>query len=216
MKDFFFATDLMTVFHHDRYYGLPKNLSVALRKFDLPSIEQRDNIDRMIHTLVVHIMDLRGESEPFLTGAYIYPEALVKLLNEHGLPAPETLQSAKIKTKDSTESTGHAQFEQYFEIVCRNRGTVTDPLATTFRSPIGRLIFRTFLATRLNLGINTTAKYVLDHLKDFDAEQIVTSVNADFVTWRTDDTKEKLTSIETIAKFILIFNHDLKTLLRLP
>jgi hypothetical protein len=213
MKDFFFATDLMTVFRHDKFYAIPKNLSVALRKFELPSIEQSDHVDRMLHTLVVRIMDLRGESEPFLTGTFIYLEAVATLLKEHGLPIPAALQPARKKTKDSIESVNHAQFEQYFDIVCRNRGTVTDPLATSYRSPIGRLIFRTFLETRLTLGINTTAKYVLEHLKDFDAEKIVTSINEDFVTWKTDDSKERLTSTETIAKFILIFNHDLKTLL---
>jgi len=213
MKDFFFATDLMTVFRHDKFYAIPKNLSVALRKFELPSIEQSDHVDRMLHTLVVRIMDLRGESEPFLTGTFIYLEAVATLLKEHGLPIPAALQPARTKTKDSIESVNHAQFEQYFDIVCRNRGTVTDPLATSYRSPIGRLIFRTFLETRLTLGINTTAKYVLEHLKDFDAEKIVTSINEDFVTWKTDDSKERLTSTETIAKFILIFNHDLKTLL---
>jgi hypothetical protein len=213
MKNFLFATDLMSVFRYDRFYGAPKNLAAALRKFDLPFLERSDEIDRMHHTLVVQIMDLRGESEPFLTGTFISPEAVVQLLKEHGLPVPAALQPARITTKDGKESIEHAQFEQYFDIVCRNRGTVTDPLATSYRSPIGRLIFRVFLETRLTQGINTTAKYVLEHLKDLDSEKIVTSINEDFVTWRTDDSKEKLTSIATIAKFILIFNHELKTLL---
>ena len=65
----------------------------------------------------------------------------------------------------------------------------------------------------LTQGINTTAKYVLEHLKDFDTDKIVTSINEDYVTWRTDDSKEKLTSLDTIAKFILNFNRELKTLL---
>lgn len=213
MKDFFFATDLLSVFRHDKHYGIPKNISVALRKFDLTSSERSDNLEQMLHTLTVHIMDQRGESEPFLTGIFIYPEAVVGLLKEHGLPIPVALQPASTAKNDSKESIDHARLEQFFDIVCRNCGTVTDPLATSYRTPIGRLIFRTFLETRLALGINTTAKYVLEHLTDFDTEKIVTSINEDYVTWLTDDSKEKLTSVETIAKFVLIFNHELKTLL---
>jgi hypothetical protein len=213
MKDFYFAADLLTVFRDDKYYGIPKNISVVLRKFGLPSIERNDNIEQMFHTLIVHIMDHRGQSEPFLSGTFIYPDDVIKLLKEHELPTPAALQPAHTIKNDSKESIHHAQFEQLFETVCRNCGTVTDPLATTYRTPIGRLIFRTFLETRLTLGINTTAKYVLEHLKDFDTEKIVTSIHEDFVTWLTDDSKEKLTSVETIAKFILIFNRELKTLL---
>ena len=213
MKDLFFATDIMTLFRHDKYYGIPKNISVALRKFGLSSVERNDNSEQMFHALVVHIMDLRGESEPFLTGTFIYPEAVAKLLKEHGLPIPTKLQPASVTENSSKESIDHAQLEQYFDIVCRNCGTVTDPLATSYRTPIGRLIFKTFLETKRALGINTTAKYVLEHLTDFDSEKIVTSINEDFVTWLTDDSKEKLTSVETIAKFILIFNRELKTLL---
>ncbi len=213
MKDLFFTTDLLAVLRHDKYYGLPKNLSVALRKFALPAIERNDSLEQMFHTLVVHIMDHRGESEPFLTGTFIYPEAVIQLLKEHGLPIPSALQPASTNKNDNKVSIDSAQFEQYFDIVCRNCGTVTDPLATYYRSPIGRLIFRTFLETRLALGINTTAKYVLEHLTDYDTEKIVTSINEDFVTWLTDNSKEKLTSVETIAKFILIFNRELKTLL---
>ena len=213
MKDFFFTTDLLTVFRQDKHYGIPKNMSVALRKFGLASNGGNDNIEQMFHALVVHIMDQRGESEPFLTGIFIYPEAVVKLLKEHGLPIPAALQPASTTKHGSKESIDQAQFEQYFDIVCRNRGTVTDPLASSYRTPIGRLIFRTFLGTKLALGINTTARYVLEHLADFDSEKIVTSVNEDFVTWLTDDAKEKLTSVETIAKFTLIFNQELKALL---
>jgi hypothetical protein len=213
MKDFFFTTDLLTMFRQDKHYGIPKNMSGALRKFGLASNGGNDNIEQMFHALVVHIMDQRGESEPFLTGIFIYPEAVVKLLQEHRLPIPAALQPASATKHGSKESIDQAQFEQYFDIVCRNRGTVTDPLASSYRTPIGRLIFRTFLGTRLALGINTTARYVLEHLADFDSEKIVTSVNEDFVTWLTDDAKEKLTSVETIAKFTLIFNQELKALL---
>ena len=213
MKELFFATDLLTVFRHDNYYSSPKNLSSALRKFGLSSVERADNIEQMFHALVVHIMDQRGESEPFLSGTFIYPEALIKLFKEHGLPTPSILQPANISKNDGKKSIDQAQFEQYFDIVCRNCGTVTDPLATAYRTPIGRLIFRTFLETRLTLGINTTAKYVLEHLKDYDTDKRVTSINEDFVTWLTDDSKEKLTSVQTIATFVLNFNRELKALL---
>ncbi len=213
MKDLFFAADLLTLFRHDRHYGVQKNISVALRKFGLPSVERTDNSEQMVHTLVVHIMDQRGESESFLAGTFIYPEAIIKLLKEHGLPAPAALLPESTKENDSQESIAHAQFEQYFDIVCRNCGTVTDPLATYYRSPLGRLIFRTFLETRRSLGINSTGRYVLEHLKDFDTEKVVTSVNEDSVTWLTDDRKEKLTSVQTIAKFVLNFNRELETLL---
>lgn len=213
MKDLFFSTDLLTVFRHDKYYSVQKNISVALRKLGLPSAEQNDSIEQMFHTLVFHIMDQRGESEPFLAGTYIYPEVVIKLLKEHGLPAPATLQPASTTNNNSNESIDPAQFEQYLDIICRNCGTVTDPLGTSYRTPIARLIFRTFLETRRNLGINTTAKYTLEHLEDFDTDKIVTSINEDSVTWLADESKEKITSVETIAKFILIFNRDLKTLL---
>lgn len=213
MKDLFFATDLLTVFRHDKYYGVYKNLSAALRKVGLTSVERSDNIEKMFHALVVHIMDQRGESEPFLSGTFIYPEAIIKLLKEYGLPVPATLQPASTTRNDSKKSIDQAQFEQYFDIVCRNCGTVTDPLAASYRTPIGRLIFRTFLETRLTLGINTTAKYVLEHLRDYDTEKRVTSINEDFVTWLTDESKEKLTSVQTIATFVLNFNRELKALL---
>ena len=213
MKDLFFATDLLTLFRHDKFYGVPKNLSVALRKLGLPSTESIENIEKMFHSMVVHIMDQSGETEPFLSETFIYPEAAVKLLKEKGLPIPAALQPASTIKNDRKESIDDAQFEQYFDIVCRNCGTVTDPLATAYRTPIGRLIFRTYLETRLTLGINTTAKYVLEHLKDFDTGKIVTAINDDYVTWTTEDSKEKITSIETIAKRILNFNRELKTLL---
>ena len=213
MKDLFFAADLLTVFRHDNYYSDYKNISVALRKVGLASVERTDNIEQMFHALVVHIMDQRGESEPFLAGTFIYPEAVIQLLKEHGLPAPATLQPASATKNNCKESIDQAQFEQYFDIVCRNCGTVTDPLATSYRTPIGRLIFRTFLETRLTLGVNATGRYVLEHLTGFDTDKIVTSVNEDSVTWLTDESKEKLTSVETIAKFILNFNRELETLL---
>ncbi len=213
MKDLFFTTDLLTVFRHDKYYGVPNNLSVVLRKFGLPSNERIENIEQLFHSLVVHIMDQAGETEPFLAGTFIYPEAVIKLLKEQGLPIPVALQPANTTKSHSKEPIDHAQFEQYFDIVCRNCGTVTDPLATSYRTPIGRLIFRTFLETRINLNINTTARYVLEHLKDFDTEKIVTAINEDSVTWLTEDSREKLTSVETIAKLVLNFNRELKTLL---
>ena len=213
MKDLFFAADLLTVFRHDTYYSDYKNISVALRKVGLAAVERTDNIEQMFHALVVHIMDQRGESEPFLAGTFIYPEAVIQFLKEHGLPAPATLQPASATKNNCKESIDQAQFEQYFDIVCRNCGTVTDPLATSYRTPIGRLIFRTFLETRLTLGVNATGRYVLEHLTGFDTDKIVTSVNEDSVTWLTDESKEKLTSVETIAKFILSFNRELETLL---
>lgn len=212
MKDLFFVKDLITVFRQDNYYGVPRNLSVALRKFGLQAVERGDNTEQMAHALVVHIMDQRGESEPFLFGTYIYPEAVVQLLRENGLPAPAALQPASPTTDNSKLSIDPARYEQYLDIICRKCGTVTDPHGTTYRTPIGRLIFRTFMETRRKLGINTTGKYALDHLKDFDTEKIVTSVNEDSVTWLADETREKLTSVQTIAKFILIFNREIETI----
>jgi len=213
MKDLFFAADLLTLFRNDTYYGDYKNISVALRKVGLAAVKRTDSIEQMVHALVVHIMDQRGESEPFLAGTFIYPEAVVQLLKEHGLPVPAALQPASTGKNNSKESIDQAQLEQYFDIVCRNCGTVTDPLATSYRTPIGRLIFRTFLETRQNLGINATGRYVLEHLTLFDTDKIVTTVNEDSVTWLSDESKEKLTSVETIAKFVLNFNRELETLL---
>ena len=213
MKDLFFAADLLTMFRHDEYYGHYKNISAALRKVGLAAVERTASIEQMLHALVVHIMDQRGETEPFLAGTFIYPEAVVQLLKKHGLPAPAALQPAGTGKNNSKEPIDQAQLEQYFDIVCRNCGTVTDPLATSYRTPIGRLIFRTFLETRQNLGINATGRYVLEHLTLFDTDKIVTTVNEDSVTWLSDESKEKLTSVETIAKFVLNFNRELETLL---
>ncbi len=213
MKDLFFAADLLTMFRHDEYYGHYKNISAALRKVGLADVERSDNIEKMFHALVVHIMDQRGESEPFLAGTFIYPEAVIQLLKEQGLPAPATLKPASAGKTNSKDSIDQAQFEQYFDIVCRNCGTVTDPLAASYRTPLGRLIFRTFLETRQNLGINATGRYVLEHLKEFDTEKVITSIGEDSVTWLTDDSKEKLTSVQTIAKMVLNFNRELETLL---
>ena len=213
MKDLFFAADLLTLFRNDTYYGDYKNISVALRKVGLAVVERTNSIEQMLHALVVQIMDQRGETEPFLAGLFIYPEAVVQLLKEYGLPAPATLQPASTGKSNGKEPIDQAQLEQYFDIVCRNCGTVTDPLATSYRTPIGRLIFRTFLETRQNLGINATGRYVLEHLTLFDTDKIVTAVNEDSVTWLSEESKEKLTSVETIAKFVLNFNRELETLL---
>jgi len=213
MKDLFFTTDIVTLLRHDKFYGTPKNLSAALRKFGLTAVERTDDTEKMLYGLAVHIMDQKGETEPFLSETFIYPEAVIQLLQQHRLPIPTALQPASTTKTNRRESTADARFEEYFDIVCRNCGTVTDPLATSYRTPIGRLIFRTYLETRLNLGINTTARYVLEHLKDYDTEQVVTSVKEDYVTWKTDDAKEKLTSVETIAKLVLNFNRELKNLL---
>lgn len=213
MKDLFFAADLLTLFRNDTYYGDYKNISVALRKVGLAVVERTNSIEQMLHALVVQIMDQRGGTEPFLAGTFIYPEAVVQLLKEYGLPAPATLQPASTGKSNGKEPIDQAQLEQYFDIVCRNCGTVTDPLATSYRTPIGRLIFRTFLETRQNLGINATGRYVLEHLTLFDTDKIVTAVNEDSVTWLSEESKEKLTSVETIAKFVLNFNRELETLL---
>ena len=213
MKDLFFTTDLVTLLRHDKFYGTPKNLSAALRKFGLEAVERSGDTDKMLYGLAVHIMDQEGETEPFLSETFIYPEAMIQLLKKHRLPIPAALQPASGSQTERRESSDDARFEEYFDIVCRNCGTVTDPLATSYRTPIGRLIFKTYLETRLALGINTTARYVLEHLKDYDTDKVVTAVKEDHVTWKTDDAKEKLTSVETIAKLVLNFNRELKNLL---
>jgi len=57
-------------------------------------------------------MDQHGESEPFLAGTFIYPEAVVQLLKEHGLPAPAALQPASTGKSNSKELIDQDQFEQ--------------------------------------------------------------------------------------------------------
>lgn len=213
MKDLYFAADLLTVFRHDKYYSVQKNMSVALRKFGLSSVERTDNSEQMLHALVVQIMDQRGETEAFLSGTFIYPESVVQLLKDNGLPAPSALLPAGTTKGHSKEPLDEARLEQHFNTVCSKFGTVTDPLATAYRTPIGRLIFRTFLETRREIGINATARYVLEHLENFDNNKIVVSVSEDSVIWRTDDSKEKLTSVQTIAKFVLCFNREIETVL---
>ena len=63
------------------------------------------------------------------------------------------------------------------------------------------------------MGINATGRYVLEHLKNFDVDKIVTSLTEDSVTWRTEDSKEKMTSVQTIAKYVLNFNRKIESLL---
>jgi len=213
MKDLFFTTDLVTLLRHDKHYSVPKNLVGALRKFGLDSVERTDDLDRMFHGLAVHIMDRGGETEPFLAGTFIYPEAIVRLLKEKGLPAPAALQPASAGKGQGGAALDDAQLDHYFDIVCRNCGTVTDPLATAYRTPIGRLIFKTFLATKLTLGINATGRYVLEHLQNYDDGKVVTSVTEDAVTWLTGDSREKITSVETIATLVLNFNREIENLL---
>jgi hypothetical protein len=213
MKDILFSSDLLTLFRHDKHYGRAQNLSVALPKIGVTGVEKTADYEHMLHAFVVSIIDQRGQSEPFLAGAFIAPEAVTQLLKDQGLPAPAALQPTGTTDKDHSKSLDPARLEKCFDIVCRNSGTVTDPLATAYRTPIGRLVFKTFLETRLTLGINTTARYVLEHLKDYDTEAIVTSVTEDGVTWLTEDRKEKITSVQTIATFVLKFNRELKTLL---
>lgn len=213
MKDLFFTTDLLALFRNDKYYGEPKNLVVALRKCGLSSVGHGNNIDQMYHELAVQIMDQGGESEPFLSGTFIYPEAIVKLLKGKGLPAPVALQPASAAQGNGKASIDESQLEQYFDTVCRNCGTVTDPLANSYRTPIGRLVFRTFMETRQTLGINATGRYVLEHLKNHDTENVVTSINEDSVIWRTEDSKEKITSVQTISTFILNFNREIENLM---
>lgn len=211
MKDLFFTTDLLALLRNDKYYGDPKNLVVALRKCGLSSAAHGNNIDQMYHELAVQIMDQGGESEPFLEGTFIYPEAITQTLKKQGLPSPVALQPEG--TKNNNDLIDQTQLEQYFDTVCRNCGTVTDPLANSYRTPLGRLIFRTFMETRQTLGINATGRYVLEHLKNFDTGNIVTSVNEDSVTWLTDDSREKITSVQTIAKIVLNFNREIDNLL---
>ena len=213
MKDFFFAADLLTIFRQDNYFSTPKNLSIALHKLNLKTIEKNNAIEQMVHSLVIYIMDQCGKSEPFLTGVFVSPDAVASLLKEHDIPVPAALQQTRSTKNEKTKTLGHVQFEKYFDIFCRNCATITDPLAKSYRSPIGRLIFKTLMETRLALGINTTAKYVLEHLTDFDTDKIVTSITEDSVIWLNDDSKEKLTSINTIEKFVVHFNRELKTLL---
>ena len=51
MKDLYFAADLLPVFRHDKYYSVQKNMSVALRKFGLSSVERTENSEQMLHAL---------------------------------------------------------------------------------------------------------------------------------------------------------------------
>lgn len=210
MKDFYFASDLLTVFQQDNYFSTPENLSIALHKLNLKPTEKNIGIEPMFHSLVIHIMNQCGKSEPFLTGVFVSPDAVANLLREHKLPVPAALQQTSLTKNERTKTLDHDQLEQYFDIFCRNCGTVTDPMAKSYRSPIGRLIFKTLMETRLALGINTTAKYVLEHLTDFDTDKIVTSITEDSVTWLTDDSKEQSTSMKTIEKFVVNFNRELK------
>ena len=213
MKDLLFSKDLATLLQHDAYYGNPGNLLKVLRKLGVQSTDANDSVEKMMHALVVNIMDQGGESEPFLEGTFIYSESIIALLKGCGLPAPTALLPPSSTRKDKKEPLDDAQYEQLFDTVCRNCGTVTDPLALNYRTPIGRLIFKTFLTTRQTLGINSTGHYVLEHLKDFDTDKIIKTLNEDSVIWKTRDGKEKITSVQTISKFVLNFNRELENLL---
>ena len=82
IKDFFFAADLLTVFRQDNYFSTPNNLSIALHNLNLKPVEKNYNIEQMFHSLVVHIMDQCGQSEPFLTGVFVSPDAVANLLKD--------------------------------------------------------------------------------------------------------------------------------------
>ncbi|MBW2519448.1 MAG: hypothetical protein JRD88_03745 [Deltaproteobacteria bacterium] len=213
MKNLLFATDLLSAFRHDKHYCDQKNASTTLRKLNIPYDERAESLEQKFKRLVLYIMDHRGETEAFLTGTFIYPDAAVAFFKEHKLPVPAALQPVSKVIKKSNESIDDAQFDEYFDIICRNLGTVTDPLGTSYHTPIGRLIFRVYLETKRTQGIKTTAFYVLDHLKDFDEEKIVTSVKEDYVIWKTESSKEKLTSLHTIAKFILKLDREIDNIL---
>ena len=213
MKDLFFASDLLTVFRQDKHYSEQKNLAKALRKFQLSYNERTDSFEQMVRKLALHILEQPGETEPFLTETFIYPEAWIQLLKEHKLPIP-----AVLRPEPATKNTGKGaidseQFEKYFDLVCRNCGTVTDPLGNTYRTPIGRLVFRTYLETLRTQGIKTTAWYIHEHLKDYDTDHVVTAVEEDYVTWKTEEGKEKLTSLHTIAKFVLKLDSEVENML---
>ena len=92
MKDLYFTTDLVTLLRQDRFYGTSKNLAAALRKFGLTSVERSDNVEQMYRSLAVYIMDQGGETEPFLSETFIYPEGLIKLFKEQGLAQFEDKQ----------------------------------------------------------------------------------------------------------------------------
>ncbi len=212
MKDLLFFKDLMTLLQQDSYYGNFDNLPGVLRKLGGQSVSLSDSGESMLHALAVHIMDLRGESEAFLDGTFIYAENVIALLKDKGLPAPAALCPAG-STTDNKGVIDETQYDQLFDTVCRNCGTVSDPLGLHYKTPIGRLIFRTFLATRQNLGIRTTAKYVFEHLPEYDTEKIVATVEEDYVVWNVDEENQKMISKHTIGKYIMKFDHELEILL---
>lgn len=212
MKEILFPADLCKLFRHDAYYTVPGNLLNAMERLGGKFANTADNDESRLRALAIHILELGGESEPFLAEKFIHPDDLAQLLDKNKLPRPASLQQAASVRADSNESIDPARFEQLFDIVCRNCGTVSDPLASSYRTPIGRLVFRTFLGIRQTLGITTTAQYVLGHLKDFDTEQIVISIDQDAVTWGTGDTTHR-TTLDKIAGFIVCFNRELDSLL---
>lgn len=209
----FFTKDLLVIFQHDKFYGVPKNLSVALRKFGLESVDRTNDIEKMRHGLVVHIMDQRGETEAFLEEVFIYPEMVIKFLKEHGLPAPAALRPHDAAKDKGIDFTDPAQYEQLFDKICRNCGTVTDPLGNAYRTPMGRLIFKTYLRARQELGLRTTGKYVFEHIQDLDKDKIIHAIEEDAVLWKLDEERKKIISVDTIGKYVMKFERELENLL---
>lgn len=211
MKDLYLLKDLINLFQQDKHFGVHKNLVTALKKFGVSGYERSNEIDQMYNALAVQVISQYGESEPFLAEAFIYPEGIVQALKQQRLPTPLALQAVTTENKEALLSDPE-QVEHFFEIICRNCGTVNDPLGKNFQTPIGRLIFKTYIETRKALGISTTAKYVFEHLGEYDREKVITSVLDDAVTWRTEDGKEKITSVDTIGRYIIKFEREVKAL----
>ena len=183
-----------------------------MRKFGTHINERADSIEQMRRSLVVHIIDNAGESEPFLEETFIEPEAVIAYLKKHGLPAPAALQQqgASPENKDLTDP---AEFEQLLDTICRNCGTVTDPLGDAYKTPIGRLIFKTFLTTRQEIGIRTTGKFVFEHISEYDTEKIIDSIEEDYLVWIVDSEHKKMISKDTIGKYVMKFDRELENIL---
>ena len=199
-----FKTDLITLLRQDLHYGVPENLLPAMRAFGLPTGEPPHDYQRLLHELVDRILDLKGETEAFLSEGFIEPEALVALLADHELPVPAVLMPALPSGAADKSAIDQTVFDYYFDIACRNSATVTDPTASAYRNPLGRLLFRAMLSVKQQLGINPTARYILDHLREFDTEGIVETVETEAVVWKEGNVKRRM-SLEAMARIMVNF-----------
>ena len=208
MKDFIFQTDLLLMLRLDTFYGHHDNLMSAIKRLAPSEFESLCDYEKTLHTFVKFILDQFGDSEPFLSEKYIDPNALYICLTDHNLPIPCGLKSLHKEDQATKTSLDQSQIDYYFELACQYIGTLRDPRSSTYRNPLGRLVFKALISIREELGIYPTEKYLVEKLPEHDKEGIIQSIDPETgVVWGHGDKTYKATTNEI---------GDMMTKFRLP